>query len=114
MIVNSLPTFASLTMDMGRELKAECVSPGTYFVIVTPDSFNNDDADRSQSKKGPLVSSKVQTTMDPNLVFLHCFEDTVLRSPAQCNETPLASFPLPQTTRDFLYMAATLGQNWNP
>lgn len=47
---DNLGPFATLTSDEERELKAEHASPGTYNVVVNPDSFQhlpeyNDDSD---------------------------------------------------------------------
>ncbi len=38
---DDLPPFATLTTDEERERKAECSSPGTYNVVVNPESFQH-------------------------------------------------------------------------
>ncbi|KAM5438316.1 hypothetical protein MferCBS31731_005177 [Microsporum ferrugineum] len=93
-----LPPFASLTTDIEREMKAECYRPGTYHVIVNPDSFANltDDSEDSQDELPPTKktarlaqpASHKRTTSksrprsstestDPNVVILSKFEDSM-------------------------------------
>ncbi|KAJ5973984.1 hypothetical protein N7481_011194 [Penicillium waksmanii] len=96
----ALPVFALLTSDEDREKKAEGSSPGTFHVVVTPDSFSNlpeysDDGERSRSNGAPESVSSVATSPisgivksegtgiigeDPNVVILKTFEDTTRRS----------------------------------
>lgn len=92
-----LPVFALLTSDEDREKKAEACSPGTYHVVVTPDSFSalpeySDDGDRSRSNgvsesvssvaTSPIsgIKSEAIPSEDPNVVVLKMFEDTTRRS----------------------------------
>ena len=93
---DSLPAFALLTSDEEREKKAEASSPGTYHVVVVPDSFSAlpeyaDDSERARSDSA-LESSRSVTnspigthpensaTDDPNVVILKTFEDVARRS----------------------------------
>jgi hypothetical protein len=94
---DELGAFASLTTDEDRERKAECASPGTYNVVVNPDSFqhmpeySDDPAIKALS---PLRRSSLATSLasslgresaapipgDPNVVVLRQFEDTNRRT----------------------------------
>ncbi|KAJ5040090.1 hypothetical protein NUH16_009891 [Penicillium rubens] len=92
---DSLPPFSLLTSDEDREKKAEGVSPGTYLVVMTPDSFSSlpeyaDDAiekarsnstseRRSSAASSPASAAKGD---DPNVVILKTFEDVTRRSPS--------------------------------
>jgi hypothetical protein len=91
-----------LTSDDEREKKAESSYPGTYHVIVNPESFSNlpEYSDESLSvdlgigrlklRRGSGTSStlsqkdelrSINETTDPNTVILDCFEDSHHRSP---------------------------------
>ncbi|KAK2873621.1 hypothetical protein FQN49_002227 [Arthroderma sp. PD_2] len=94
-----LPPFASLTTDIEREMKAECYLPGTYHVVVNPDSFANltDESEDSQDdlpptkrtarvaqssshKRNSSSKSRPRSSMestDPNVVILSKFEDSM-------------------------------------
>ncbi|PGG99304.1 hypothetical protein AJ79_08571 [Helicocarpus griseus UAMH5409] len=96
---DTLPPFSCLTSDLEREMKAEAHSPGTYHVIVNPDSFsslpeyatrtNNDSGSGSEldnglssksekSRRGhKRGSSSCTETGDPNVVILSKFEDAI-------------------------------------
>jgi len=98
---DSLPPFASLTSDIERELKAEASSPGTYHVVVNPDSFASlpeysEEADdeleiRHHSFGGESGTASLnrrrhrrdrngelacKETDDPNVVILKKFEES--------------------------------------
>ncbi|KAK2738267.1 hypothetical protein FQN57_007130 [Myotisia sp. PD_48] len=93
---DSLPPFASLTNDIEREMKAECYTPGTYHVVVNPNSFANSpsyaedtDEDVSLASSGDIKKSMSQighsSTLgsresskvdDPNVVILAKFEES--------------------------------------
>ncbi|KAJ5328505.1 transcriptional regulator family: Fungal Specific TF [Penicillium brevicompactum] len=95
---DSLPPFSTLTSDEDRERKAEAFSPGTYHVVVTPDSFSSlpeyADEERFRSKSASECRSSAATSPtsvarsecsvreDPNVVILKTFEDTTRRSPS--------------------------------
>lgn len=93
-----LPLFAQLTSDEEREKKAELSSPGTYHVVMTPDSFSTlpeyaDDTDRSNPKRpsesrsirtdspGSTCKSEGNVEVDsPNVVIVKTFKDVTRRS----------------------------------
>lgn len=93
---DALPAFSLLTSDEERERKAETTTPGTYHVIMVPDSFSSlpeyvDDADKSKSTvtesvysvtSSPVSVIKPETdaTDDPNVVIVKTFEDVTRRS----------------------------------
>lgn len=95
-----LPPFSLLTSDEEREKKAEAFSPGTYHVVMTPDSFSSlpeyaDDAIekarsnpsecRSSVASSPTSAAKGDSSVggeDPNVVILKTFEDATRRSPS--------------------------------
>ncbi|KAJ6092919.1 transcriptional regulator family: Fungal Specific TF [Penicillium sp. IBT 16267x] len=94
---DSLPPFALLTSDEDRERKAEASSPGTYHVVVIPDSFSTlpeyaDDLMEKPIVTSTEISSSVASsptghmsnsnTHDPNVVILKTFEDVARRSPS--------------------------------
>jgi hypothetical protein len=111
---DDLPPFATLTTDEERERKAECTSPGTYNVVVNPDSFQHlpeysDDAEVKSLRLSPLRRGSLATSMasshgrealladgvppgltgsgdDPNIVILPRFEDTTRRTTVQSKE----------------------------
>ena len=81
-----------MTTDEDRERKAENAGPGTYNVVVNPDSFQHlpeysDDADKSDRpslRRGSLAVSLASsigrepplvTPGDPNIIVLRQFED---------------------------------------
>lgn len=95
---DSLPPFASLTSDEERERKAEAYSPGTYHVIVNPDSFSGLPEYADDSVEGPSIRDRTGSaansvvsgsrgeerensieTDDPNVVILAKFEDSTRR-----------------------------------
>lgn len=92
---DSLPPFSTLTSDEEREKKAEAFSPGTYHVVVTPDSFSSlpEYADeepqpasvcRASATNSPTSAarSEFSTHEDPNVIILKTFEDATRRSPS--------------------------------
>lgn len=93
---DSLPAFALLTSDEDRERKAEASSPGTYHVVVIPDSFSSlpeyaDDLEKpivtsteisSSVASSPTGHMPVHHPNDPNVVILKTFEDVARRSPS--------------------------------
>ncbi|KAJ5647573.1 hypothetical protein N7490_003945 [Penicillium lividum] len=94
---DSLPAFALLTSDEERERKAEASSPGTYHVVVVPDSFSAlpeyaDDLTEKPIVTSTEISSSVASSPtgnlpthnpnDPNVVILRTFEDVARRSPS--------------------------------
>lgn len=90
---DSLPPFSMLTSDEDRERKAEASSPGTYHVVVNPDSFSNlpeyaDGPAAGVSVRSPKGSQRAKSERaditsdgtDPNVVILKRFEDATRRS----------------------------------
>ncbi|KAK1143794.1 hypothetical protein N8T08_006045 [Aspergillus melleus] len=103
-----LPSFKMLISDEDRERKAEASIPGTYHVIVIPESF----ADLPEYTEGTLerdIGDQVSYPLlingetsqaclvsagdDPNVVILKTFRDTRRPSPAhrKCSAQPLDS-----------------------
>lgn len=102
---DDLPPFATLTTDEDRERKAERMSPGTYNVVVNPESFQHmpeysEDPDIKSSRLSPLRRGSLATSLasslgkespldgasasgDPNIVVLPRFEDTARRATSQ-------------------------------
>ncbi|KAL2386352.1 hypothetical protein RJZ90_000748 [Blastomyces dermatitidis] len=99
---DTLPPFACLTSDLEREMKAEAYSPGTYHVIVNPESFSalpeysdttdntsmssssgSDKDDTLKARNGKRNrrhnrhNSSLTETGDPNVVILSKFEDSI-------------------------------------
>ncbi|KAL1965612.1 hypothetical protein VTN77DRAFT_5289 [Rasamsonia byssochlamydoides] len=103
-LLDSMPPFNALTSDEERERKAEVSSPGTYHVIVNPDSFSglpeyaDDSVDELNIsglslRRGSATSSMVSgsrrderegsiETGDPNVIILNRFEDSTHRPPS--------------------------------
>lgn len=94
---DSLPSFADLTNDEERERKAEGYRPGTYNVIVNPNSFLGMPEYASPTESGRRMSiQSLQSSMgsnssepsraivceDPNTVLLTRFEDSVPSLPS--------------------------------
>ena len=85
-----LPDFSRLTSDEDREKKAQSSAPGTYHVVVVPESFarlpeyTEDTLDTvlgnpylspmSEYSHDPM--DDVITSEDPNVVILHQFRDS--------------------------------------
>ncbi|KAJ9294772.1 transcriptional regulator family: Fungal Specific TF [Paecilomyces variotii] len=119
---DTLPPFAYLTSDEERERKAEAYTPGTYHVIVNPNSFSalpeyaetsadGGSAGEPDVRRGSVASSKVGSirgdehenameTDDPNVVILSKFEDTPRRPSSvwrtsRLSATPEAADPSP-------------------
>ena len=107
--VDDLPAFAQLANDEEREKKAELASPGTYHVVVNPDSFqrlpeySDDDAPRrdrlSPLRRGSLAASLASSfgkdstgdksvPGDPNVVVLPRFEDVARRQTGKDCKSP--------------------------
>ncbi|KAK5076266.1 hypothetical protein LTS08_006894 [Lithohypha guttulata] len=101
--VDDLAPFATLLTDEDRERKAEASPPGTFNVIVNPDSFNHLAeyiADGAESKRSEAMEPRrasIATSLasslgrdsvmegialagDPNIVILPRFEDSGRRS----------------------------------
>lgn len=101
--VDDLAPFATLLTDEDRERKAEASPPGTFNVIVNPDSFNHLAeyvADGAESKRSEAIEPRrasIATSLasslgrdsvmegialagDPNIVILPRFEDSGRRS----------------------------------
>jgi hypothetical protein len=100
-VVDDLPAFAHLFNDEERERKAERASPGTYHVVVNPDSFQHlpEYSDEDVVKRdllSPLRRGSVAPSLassfgkessgegipvpgDPNIVVLPRFEDVPKR-----------------------------------
>ena len=101
--VDDLGPFATLLTDEDRERKAEASTPGTFNVIINPDSFQNSteysvaDVDSKRSgisilRRGSIANSlassygrdsmieAVPLPDDPNIVILPRFEDLSRRS----------------------------------
>lgn len=101
---DALPAFSLLTSDEERERKAEASSPGTYHVVVIPDSFStlpeyvDDASEKSRSEasgsvaNSPTSRSKAESDAgtDPNVVILKTFEDVTRRSSSN-GRTPRVS-----------------------
>lgn len=96
-----MPPFASLSNDEERERKAAHQPPGTYNVLVNPDSFANL-PDYQQDSDTSLGSSPVRPTStlhdfassvrplahDPNWVLLDRFEEGSNNTPSQPRSEP--------------------------
>lgn len=102
--------------DEARERKAERTSPGTYNVVVNPDSFQHmpeysDDPDVKSLRLSPLRRGSLAASLassagkdssldasslsgDPNIVVLPRFEDTARRATAQWRDSKAATSPL--------------------
>lgn len=86
-VVDTLPPFPCLTNDIEREIKAERSIPGTYVVVLKPESFDclpgytEDragsffDAKCASTPSSVGGSSACLTPDDPNVVILSRFED---------------------------------------
>ncbi|KAK5173413.1 uncharacterized protein LTR77_002094 [Saxophila tyrrhenica] len=91
-----MPAFAALTSDEARERKAESSRPGTFAVVVTPESFSElpeyAGTSSPESRRGSVQSSvsslaahvssagraSGRSQTDPNVVVLDRFEDIPL------------------------------------
>ena len=115
--VDDLPPFAQLVTDEDREKKAERSSPGTYHVVVNPDSFSHlpeysDDPEIKRERLSPLRRGSVAASLassfgresavegvsvsgDPNIVVLPRFEDVARRGNGKDGKMP----PSPTLTR---------------
>ncbi|KAJ5894395.1 hypothetical protein N7495_006086 [Penicillium taxi] len=92
---DSLPAFSLLTSDEDREKKAEGSTPGTYHVVMVPDSFASlpeyseenpqfkiEPAESNSSVASSPISASIPLTnsgADPNTVILKTFEDVTRR-----------------------------------
>ncbi|KAG8623586.1 hypothetical protein KVT40_008562 [Elsinoe batatas] len=94
---DSLPSFGDLTTDEDRERKAESRAPGTYNVIVNPNSFSRmpeyaSSTDQSRRTSVQSVQSSFSSQVsdagrlvlpnDPNTVVLTRFEDAAASLPS--------------------------------
>lgn len=110
-ITDDLPAFATLTTDEERERKAEASSPGTYNVVVNPDSFQHlpeysDDVEIKRERLSPLRRTSIAASLasslgrdsslegvpvpvpgDPNTIVLPRFED-LSRKPTREIKSP--------------------------
>lgn len=109
LVPDDLPAFATLTTDEERERKAEATSPGTYNVVVNPESFQHlpeysDDLDAKSLRADPRRRASLPTSLassqgremsvdgapelddvphhseDPNVVILDRFQDGTRRA----------------------------------
>ncbi|PGH10810.1 hypothetical protein AJ80_07361 [Polytolypa hystricis UAMH7299] len=123
---NTLPPFASLTSDVEREMKAEISRPGTYHVVVNPDSFvelpeyaegatdrlsppNKDNIDKHNRKKEKRSLIKIPSpteTEDPNVVILPRFEEA--------DAFQVARHPSPRTATRSSPTASKSGRRKSP
>jgi hypothetical protein len=126
---DDLPPFATLTTDEERERKAERTSPGTYNVVVNPESFQHlpeygDDSDVKSFRLSPLRRGSLAASMassqgreplvdgthqidggnhgsdDPNVVILKRFEDATRRATLQWKDSRSPSSPRPTNEPD--------------
>lgn len=108
---DDLPPFAQLMTDEERERKAEHCTPGTYHVLVNPDSFAHlpeysDDSEPRRDRLSPLRRGSIATSLasslgregegfalpsDPNVVILPKFEDVARRISARDPTSPALS-----------------------
>ncbi|KAK5195713.1 hypothetical protein LTR92_004654 [Exophiala xenobiotica] len=101
-VLDDLPPFAALTTDEEREKKAERSSPGTYNVVVNPESFQHlpaysDDPEVKKEVLSPLRRGSIAASIasssgrdvavegipvhgDPNTIVLPRFEDVPRRN----------------------------------
>jgi hypothetical protein len=115
-VTDDLPPFATLTTDEDRERKAERMSPGTYHVVVNPDSFQHmpeysEDPDIKSLPLSPLRRASLATSLgsslgkespidaasasgDPNIIVLPRFEDTARRGTVQWRDPRPPTSPL--------------------
>ena len=115
-VTDDLPPFATLTTDEDRERKAERTSPGTYHVVVNPDSFQHmpeysEDPDIKGLRLSPLRRGSLATSLasslgkespidaasasgDPNIIVLPRFEDTARRATVQWRDPRSPTSPL--------------------
>lgn len=97
-MADDLPPFASLTTDEDRERKAESRTPGTYNLVVNPESFQHlpeysEDGDKTSPRRGSVSSGgreEEANAEDANVVILRRFEDASRRV-AQRKESPADS-----------------------
>lgn len=137
-VVNSddfLPSFELLTSDEDRERKAEASVPGTYHVVVIPESFahlpeytggipEKDSGDQGPCPiffNGETSKSCIATAeADPNVVVLSAFRDARRQSPInrKCSGQPLESDPrsspirTPSTASSTQVIALENQQGW--
>lgn len=110
-----------MTTDEERERKAERTSPGTYNVVVNPDSFQHmpeysDDPDIKSLRLSPLRRGSMAASLasslgkespidavslsgDPNIVVLTRFEDTARRATAQWRDHKSPISPIPASSK---------------
>jgi hypothetical protein len=122
-IVDELPPFAQLLTDDEREKKAGHSSPGTYHVVVNPDSFSHlpeytDDLEIKRERLSPLRRGSIAASLassygresaiegvalpgDPNTVVLPRFEDVVRRNTAKDVKSPKSPTIARIKTEDF-------------
>ncbi|KAI9841461.1 MAG: hypothetical protein M1837_000679 [Sclerophora amabilis] len=116
-IDDSLPPFNALTNDEDRERKAEAYDPGTYHVVINPDSFlglpeYSEHESMAESSSSNLVRDHsireqsaesaqghlLDVIEDPQVVVLRTFEDSS-RRPSVPSQTRSPNSPAsPSTT----------------
>ena len=118
---DTLPPFATLTSDEDREKKAEAQSPGTFHVVVNPDSFAHlpeysDDPDDSPNllaanRRGSIAISLASSlsrevtqesflvTEDPNTIIVSKFEDSTKRLATMPKDTKHLDSPVALRTQ---------------
>lgn len=111
---DDLPEFHVLTTDDDRERKAKTRQPGTFGVVVTPESFSDlleyaastsSSASRRPSVQSQVSSLDVQTASpypppsrrdtDPNVVILDRFEDTLCTRAVSLSFSPVTARTIP-------------------
>lgn len=109
--IDDLPPFATLLTDEDRERKAETSSPGTYHVVINPNSFQHmpeysEDPEIKKERTSPLRRASLALSLassigresiegipipgDPNIVVLPRFED-LTRRPSGNSKDPRSS-----------------------
>jgi hypothetical protein len=114
---DDLPPFAQLLTDDERERKAELSSPGTYQVVVNPESFAHlpeysDDSDRQKLSpmRRPSIATSLASSLgrdepvDPNTVVLPRFEDVARRITSKEAANPLVRIKTEEGSEDDRYM----------
>jgi hypothetical protein len=130
---DTLPTFHALTTDEDRERKAESYEPGTYHVVVNPDSFlalpeysDSESPPKSTFRRSSLAHSPLSTSQDgeldnamasthiddPNVVILDKFEDCLRRIPPHLQSALPKSLASPTgSSQDLLLKTETVSDD---
>ena len=120
---DDLPEFAVLTNDDDRQRKAELQRPGTYGVVVTPESFSDlpeyasvaSPGSRRTSEHSPRSTvgspgptlSRTSTRTDPNVVVLDRFEDTPPASAGPFSSASASRRPSLPESMQYLSMSSS-------